>query len=60
MSILQNIEKKVLDMFEISYIELLIFITFVWVLSRTIIGIKKHQLNWKYEVKLLTLYICLM
>lgn len=47
-------------MFEISYIRLLIFITFVWVLSRTIIGIKKHQLNWKYEVKLLTLYMCLI
>ena len=60
MSILKNIEKKVLEMFEISYIELLIFITFVWVLSRTIIGIKKHQLNWKYEVKLLTLYMCLV
>ena len=47
-------------MFEITYTGLLIFITFAWVVTRTISGIRNHTVAWKYEAKLLTVYICLV
>ena len=47
-------------MIEITYKGVFIFITFLWVLLRVICNIKTHKLNWKYEVKLVTVYICLV
>ncbi len=47
-------------MFEITYTGLFIFITLAWVVARTINGMRNHNVNWKYEVKLLTVYICLV
>lgn len=47
-------------MFEITYTELFIFITLAWVGARVISGMRNHKVNWKYEAKLLTVYICLV
>lgn len=47
-------------MFEITYKGLLVFITLAWIVTRAICGIKNRKVDWKYEVKLLTVYICLV
>ena len=47
-------------MFEIRYIGVFIFITLAWVVTRIICGIINHKVDWKYELKLLTVYICLI
>ena len=47
-------------MFEITYKGLLIFITLAWIATRAICGIKNKMVDWKYEAKLLTVYICLV
>lgn len=47
-------------MFEITYKGLFIFITLAWIVARVICGIKNKKVDWKYEAKLLTVYICLV
>ena len=47
-------------MLEITYKGLFIFITCLWILLRMICNIKTHKLDWKYEAKLMTVYICLV
>ena len=47
-------------MFEITYQGLFIFITLVWIATRVICGIRNRKADWKYELKLLTVYICLV
>lgn len=47
-------------MFEITYTGVFIFITLLWIVTRTICGIKNKKADWKYELKLLTVYICLV
>ena len=47
-------------MFEITYTGLFIFITLAWGVARTINGMRNRKVNWKYEAKLLTVYICLV
>ena len=47
-------------MIEITYTGLFFFITLVWVGARAISGMRNHKVNWKYEAKLLTVYICLV
>ena len=47
-------------MFEITYKGLFIFITLAWIVARVICGIKNKKADWKYEAKLLTVYICLV
>lgn len=47
-------------MFEITYKGLFVFITMVWIAVRVICGIRNHKVDWKYEAKLLTVYICLV
>ena len=36
------------------------FISLMWIVARVICGLKRHNVNWKYEAKLLTVYICLV
>ncbi len=48
------------DMFEITYTGLFVFITLAWIVTRVICGVKNHNVDWKYEAKLLTVYICLV
>ena len=47
-------------MLEITYTGLFIFITLAWIATRAICGIKNRKVDWTYEVKLLTVYICLV
>lgn len=47
-------------MLEITYIGLFIFITSAWLVVRAICAVKNQKLDWKYEAKLLTVYICLI
>ena len=47
-------------MIEISYITMIIAISTVWVLVRVWFGIKQKQVNWKREVQLILVYICLV
>lgn len=47
-------------MFEITYIGLFVFITLAWVVARVISGMRNHKVDWKYEAKMLTVYICLV
>lgn len=47
-------------MLEVTYKGLFTFITLAWIATRAICGIKSMKLDWKYEAKLLTVYICLV
>ena len=47
-------------MLEITYTGVFVFITLAWIVIRVICGIKNKKVNWKYEAKLLTVYICLV
>ena len=47
-------------MFEITYKGLFILISLVWIMVRVIYGIRNRNMDWKYEAKLLTVYICLV
>ena len=47
-------------MFEITYKGLFIFITLAWIAIRVICGVRNHKVDWKYEAKLLTVYICMI
>ena len=47
-------------MLEITYKGLFIVITLAWIVTRAICGMKNRTADWKYEVKLLTVYICLV
>ena len=47
-------------MVEITYKGLFIFITLAWIVTSSILGLKNRKADWKYEAKLLTVYICLV
>jgi len=47
-------------MFEITYTGVFVFITLAWIVTRVICGIGNKKVDWKYEAKLLTVYICLV
>jgi glycopeptide antibiotics resistance protein len=47
-------------MFQITYKGLFIFITLAWIAARVICGIRNQKVDWKHEVKLLTVYICMV
>lgn len=47
-------------MLEITYKGLFLFITLAWIAARAICWIRNRKADWKYEAKLLTLYICLV
>lgn len=47
-------------MFEITYTGVLVFITLAWIATRAICVGRNKKVDWKYEAKLLTVYICLV
>ena len=47
-------------MLEITYTGVFVFITLAWIVTRVICGIRNKKVDWKYEAKLLTVYICLV
>ena len=47
-------------MFQIYYIDMLIFISVMWCLVRASVAGKKKGVDWKREVQLLLVYICII
>ena len=47
-------------MFEITYPGMFLFITLAWLVAIIIRCVKQHKVDWKREVKLLLVYICLV
>ena len=47
-------------MLEITYQGLFVFITAIWITVRVACCIRKQRVDWKQEVKLLLVYICLV
>lgn len=45
---------------EITYSQMLIFISVVWVLLRIFFAVKNKKVDVKYELKLLTVYVCII
>lgn len=47
-------------MLEITYKGMFLFITLAWIAVRLFFGIRNGRVDWKYEIKLLLVYICLV
>lgn len=47
-------------MFEITYWELLGFITLLWVIVRVLVGLKAKKFSWAEELKMLLVYVCIV
>lgn len=47
-------------MFQISYLSMIIFISAVWILVRVVVGVKNKKVNWKRELQLLLVYVCII
>ena len=47
-------------MIEISYMQMFIFITLIWILVRFVIAIKFKKFSIKHELQMLLVYICLV
>lgn len=47
-------------MIQISYTFMVILITVLWLIVRALIGVKQKHVNWKRELQLLLVYICLL
>lgn len=45
---------------EISYLQMFVFITFIWVLIRLFIAIRFKRVSIKNELKMLLMYVCLV
>lgn len=47
-------------MFQITYPALVIAISILWVLVRVYFGIRKNRIEWKRELQLILVYICIV
>lgn len=47
-------------MIQISYASMMILISAIWILTRAIFWIRDKRVNWKREVQLLLVYICII
>ncbi len=47
-------------MIEISYFQMLIFISAAWLVVRGFIALKNRRIDWKRELSLIPVYICLI
>lgn len=47
-------------MSEISYLQMVIAISVIWVIIRAVCWVKAHRLDWKRELQLLLVYICIV
>ena len=47
-------------MFRISYTTMVVSISIIWCLVRTICGVKAKSVDWKREIQLLLVYICIV
>lgn len=46
--------------YEISYSSVFIAITVIWILLRAVLAIKNKTINWKRELQLILVYICIV
>ena len=46
--------------FEVTYIEVFVLITILWILNRVLIGIKSKEVSLKRELLMLMVYICIV
>ena len=47
-------------MIQISYASMVTVISIIWILIRTTICLKNKQFNWKRELQLILVYICIV
>ena len=47
-------------MIEISYLQMVIAISILWVIVRAICSLKVKRFDWKRELQLLLVYICIV
>lgn len=47
-------------MIEISYAEMVIFISIIWCFSRAVIWVKNRKISWIRELQLLLVYVCII
>ena len=47
-------------MIQISYTAMFVFITMIWLLVRGIIWTRSKKIDWKRELQLLLVYICIV
>ena len=47
-------------MIQISYTFMVVLLTVLWLVVRTVVWMKNKQFNWKRELQLLLVYICLL
>ena len=47
-------------MIEITYTAVFIGITLAWLATRFVCGLRRHKVDWAYETRLLTVYVCLV
>ncbi|MCR4566902.1 MAG: VanZ family protein [Pseudobutyrivibrio sp.] len=47
-------------MYEISYLQMFVFITVCWIIFRVAHAIIKKEVKWKRELQLLLVYICIV
>lgn len=47
-------------MFVVSYLELVVAISYIWILLRAYICVKARKVDWKREAQLILVYICII
>ena len=47
-------------MIQISYTSMIILISIIWCLVRVLFALKNKRMNWKREVQLILVYICII
>ena len=47
-------------MIQISYASMITAISVIWILIRAIIGLKNKHFDWKRELQLILVYICIV
>ena len=55
-----NLKAGMIPVFEITYQGMFVFITLAWIGVRAICGVRSGKVDWKYETKLILVYICLV
>ena len=47
-------------MIQILYLPVVLLISCIWILARIVVGLKQKSVNWKREVQLLMVFICII
>ena len=56
----RDLHGGILIMIEITFLNIFIVISIAWLGIRILIAARNHKVNWLYEVKLLTVYLCIV